>query len=501
MTPEKLRNSILQRAIEGKLVEQRAEEGTGEELYKLIQKEKKKLIKEGKIKKQKALEEIKEEEIPFDIPKNWKWVRLGEIANITAGGTPSRTNPEYWDGDVPWVKIADMNSKYISTTSETISKKGLENSSAKIFSRGTLLYSIFASIGTVCILKIDASTNQAITGINFYGSIDIDYMYYVMLGLKSILLSKARGMAQLNINQTILKNSTIPLPPLAEQKRIVEKIEELMPLIDEYEKNWQRLEELDKKFPEDMKKSLLQEAIKGKLVEQRAEEGTGEELYKLIQKEKKKLIKEGKIKKQKALDEIKEEEIPFDIPKNWKWVRLGEIINFQGGYAFKSSKYVSKSNNQVIRLGNVKQDHLLTDVKSVFISDDLAKETESYRIRKNDILVTMTGTRRKKDYLFVTLVTEKDMSERKLFLNQRVGCFRLLKCVDHKYILRALQSDQIRDIIFEKETGTANQGNLGSEDMQMYIYIPLPPLAEQKRIVEKLEELLPLCDELIKKEE
>lgn len=200
------------------------------------------------------------------------------------------------------------------------------------------------------------------------------------------------------------------------------------------------------------------------------------------------------------MDEIKEEEIPFDIPKNWKWVRLGEIIDFQGGYAFKSSSYVAKSKNQVIRLGNVKQNYLLTDAKSVFISDDLAKETEAYRIRQNDILVTMTGTRRKKDYLFVTLVTEEDMSGKKLFLNQRVGCFRLLKCVDHKYILRALQSDQIRDIIFEKETGTANQGNLGSEDMQMYIYIPLPPLAEQKRIVEKLEELLPLCDELVSKE-
>ena len=294
MTPQELRNSILQRAIEGKLVEQRAEEGTGEELYKIIQEEKKKSTKEGKIKKQKTLDEIKEEEIPFDIPKNWKWVRLGKVANITAGGTPSRTNPQYWDGDIPWVKIADMNSKYISKTTETISKKGLDNSSAKIFSKGTLLYSIFASIGTVGILKIDASTNQAITGINFYGSIDIDYMYYVMLGLKSVLLCKARGMAQLNINQTILRNTIMPLPPLAEQKRIVDKIEELMPLVDEYEKNWQRLNDLNKKFPEDMKKSLLQEAIKGKLVEQRAEEGTGEELYKLIQEEKKRLIKEGK---------------------------------------------------------------------------------------------------------------------------------------------------------------------------------------------------------------
>lgn len=496
MTPQELRNSILQRAIEGKLVEQRAEEGTGEELYKLIQKER----------KEKKFSKIKNEEILFDIPEAWNWIRLEEACNIINGFTPRRTNPEFWDGDIPWFTIDDVREqgRFINYTNQHITNKALSYKTERIIPSGTVLLCCTASVGEYAYTNIPLTTNQQFNGLvikdDFKNLVSSMYLYVFSQTLKNRLISNSGKTTFNYLSVGKLKKFVVPIPPLAEQKRIVDKIEELIPLIDDYEKNWQRLEELNKKFPDDMKKSLLQEAIKGNLVEQRAEEGTGEELYKLIQEEKKKLIKEGKIKKQKALDEIKEEEIPFDIPKNWKWVRLGEIIDFQGGYAFKSSSYVAKSKNQVIRLGNVKQNYLLTDAKSVFISDDSAKETEAYRIRQNDILVTMTGTRRKKDYLFVTLVTEEDMSGKKLFLNQRVGCFRLLKCVDHKYILRALQSDQIRDIIFEKETGTANQGNLGSEDMQMYIYIPLPPLAEQKRIVEKLEELLPLCDELINKE-
>ncbi len=487
MTPQELKNSILQRAIEGKLVDQRPEEGTGAELFEKIQKEKKKLVEEGKIKKQKSLEEIKEDEIQFDIPENWKWVRLGEVANITAGGTPSRTNPQYWDGDIPWVKIADMNNKYISKTTEKISKKGLDNSSAKIFSKGTLLYSIFASIGTVGILKIDASTNQAITGINFYGLIDIDYMYYVMLGLKSILLSKARGMAQLNINQTILKNTIIPMPPLAEQKRIVDKIEELMPLVDKYEKNWQKLEELNKKFPEDMKKSLLQEAIKGKLVEQRPEERTGEELYKQIQEEKNKLVEERKIKKQKPLEEIKEDEIPFDIPENWKWVRLGDIVelnprnqlndDLKVGFvpmALVEDGYKNKHTYEIKKWGDIKKGY------THFADGDIgiAKITPCFQNRKSVILNNLpnghgAGT--------------TELSIIRIYSNYLYS----------KYIFNLFKSHYFINGGVKSFSGTAGQQRIDKDYLRL-LYIPLPPLAEQKRIVEKLDEMLPYCDELLK---
>ena len=160
------------------------------------------------------------------------------------------------------------------------------------------------------------------------------------------------------------------------------------------------------------------------------------------------------------MPEITEDEIPFDNLSNWKWVRLGAISWFQGGYAFKSNLYVENSDNQVIRLGNVKQNALLSDARPVFISDELAKEVEDYRIRENDILITMTGTRRKKDYFYAKCVEQSDLQEKKLYLNQRVGCIRVVDGVYPQFLVIALQNTEIRKTIFERETGAVNQGNL-----------------------------------------
>lgn len=226
------------------------------------------------------------------------------------------------------------------------------------------------------------------------------------------------------------------------------------------------------------------------MLEQLPEDETAEDLYAKIRVEKTALMQQGKIKKEKALPEITEDEIPFDIPSNWKWVRLGEISCFQGGYAFKSNLYVENSDNQVIRLGNVKQNALLSDARPVFISDELAKEVEDYRIRENDILITMTGTRRKKDYFYAKCVEQSDLQGKKLYLNQRVGCIRVADGVYPQFLVIALQNTEIRKIIFERETGAVNQGNLGSEDIKKFVYIPLPPYPEQVRITDKINELI-----------
>ncbi|MDU2545113.1 MAG: restriction endonuclease subunit S, partial [Finegoldia magna] len=292
-----------------------------------------------------------------------------------------------------------------------------------------------------------------------------------------------------NLNSDKVSESVFPLPPLAEQKRIVEKIEELMPLVEEYEKNWQKLEELNKKFPEDMKKSLLQEAIKGKLVEQRSEEGTSEELYKLIQEEKNKLVKEGKIKKQKPLEEIKEDEIPFDIPENWKWVRLGDVFQFINGDRGKN--YPAKS--------KLKETGKIPFISAINLKD---------------------GTVDKKDLLYLDLIQYEKLRSGKLLKNDIVLCIRgsLGKCCIYPFEKGAIASSLVilrnyKDInllfllsylnsyLFFSETkkydnGTA-QPNLSALNAKK-ILLPLPPLAEQKRIVEKLDEMLPYCDELLK---
>ena len=235
--PADMKASLLQAAMEGKLTEQKAEDGDARDLLREIRAEKEKLVKEKKIKKEKPLAPVSDDEIPFDIPDNWVWCRLGNIAVMEAGGTPARSHPEYWNGDIPWVKIGDMNKEFTDQTSEYITKQGIDHSSATIFPKGTILYSIFASIGTVSILKIDAATNQAIVGINHSKNIDKKYLFYILIGLRDVVIKQQHGMAQMNINQTILKNSLIPLPPIAEQRRVVEKLDKLLPLCDSLSKH------------------------------------------------------------------------------------------------------------------------------------------------------------------------------------------------------------------------------------------------------------------------
>jgi type I restriction enzyme S subunit len=327
MNAQDLKNSILQLAIQGKLVEQREEEGTAKELLEKIKAEKEQLIKEKKIKKEKLLPEISQDEIPFEIPENWEWVRVGSIGSWSAGATPSRTHPEYYNGNIPWLKTGDLNDGFINEVQEYISELALEKTSVRLNPVGSILMAMYgATIGKLGVLNIEATTNQACCACITYQGIYNMYLFYYLMAQRKNFIKMGAGGAQPNISKEKIVLSLIPLPPLEEQKRIEAKIEELMPYIEKYDKAYTKVEALNKKFPEDMQKSILQYAIQGKLVEQRNEEGTAEELYVKIQEEKEKLIKEKKMKKEKSLPEISEEEIPFEIPENWKWVRMGDVF-------------------------------------------------------------------------------------------------------------------------------------------------------------------------------
>jgi type I restriction enzyme S subunit len=483
MTPEQLKTSILKAAFDGKLVEQNRNDEKVEVLLSRVNETQKKAIKEGKIKKNTKFAEVKDDEIHSELPLSWSYIKLGEISQLVDGEKIKGTEYNY------------LEVKYLRGKTEP--KKMTEGKYAPKGEKVILVDG--ENSGEVFELPEDGYLGSTFKVLYICPEMYVDYVLKFFELKRSELRGNKKGAAIPHLDKELLFNYVLPVPPIEEQHRIVAKIEELLPYVDRYAASWEKLEHFNAKFPEDMRKSILQYAIQGKLVEQRPEEGTAEELYQQIQSEKQKLIKEGKIKKEKPLAEIAESEIPFDIPESWKWVRLGEIINFQGGYAFKSDTYVPSSNNQVIRLGNVKDNNLLTHSKEVFISDELAKIAEDYQIKVDDILVTMTGTRRKKDYFFTLVVKSNDLMERKLYLNQRVGCFRAMSGIDVEYLLVVLQTSSIKDIIFLHETGTANQGNLGSEDMKQFVYIPLPPIAEQHRIVAKIEELLPYCDRLIEK--
>lgn len=470
MTPQELKNSILQRAIEGKLVDQRPEEENVN--LSLLNRAKKKKINTDKL---------------FSIPKNWEWVNLVDICNLIGGYAFKST--KYIENGVRVIRISDFNENGLLDKDKKFYQEESSLSKYLINSNDILMCMTGGTVGkTVFLGEINDKLylNQRVAAIRIENNsiINNDYLNYVIESnhIKKIINTKKNSTND-NISMKLIQHFPIPLPPLAEQKRIVEKIEDLMPLVDEYEKNWQKLEDLNKKFPEDMKKSLLQEAIKGKLVEQRPEEGSGEDLYRLIQEEKEKLIKEGKIKKQKSLPEITEEEIPFDIPESWKWVRINDCIDVRDG-THDTPKYVEEG-YPLVTSKNLKNGNIDFSNCKFISKEDHLKISERSRVDVNDILFAMIGSIG--NPVKVQVSNEFSIKNMALFKSIR-NYFNM------DYLYWFLYSSQYD---MKKIAYGAVQSFVSLKFLREYL-LPLPPLGEQKRIVEKLEELLPLCDQIIK---
>ena len=487
MTPQQLKNAILQQAIQGKLVEQRAEEGTGEELYKAIQSEKQKLIQEGKLKKQKALPEITADEIPFEIPETWKWVRLGEIVTVYGGKRiPVGKKLSLTKTEHVYIRVSDMKDGFVSTENlQYISDDIYEKISNYIIKKEDVYITVAGTIGRVGKIpyELDGANLTENADRLVFSAIKQDWLIKTLqsnLVQQQIISATTKvGQPKLAINriQTIL----IPLPPLDEQKRIVEKIEELLPLVERYEKAWARLEELNKKFPLDMQKSILGQAIQGKLVQQRAEEGTGEELYKAIQDEKQQLIQEGKLKKQKALPEITEDEIPFEIPDSWKWVRLGEISTYS-----QTKKKINVAEIETPMWSLDLEDIEKESGKIIrrVMTNDRKISGEKIIFKKEQILYSKLRPYLKK----ILIAPDKGVCSSELVPFDMIG-----NC-DNRFIVYVLKSAYV-DFLINSVTYGVKMPRVGTETM-INLLIPLPPLAEQKRIVEKIEELLPLVEKL-----
>ena len=476
MTPQELKNSILQLAIQGKLVEQRAEESTAEELYQQIQEEKQRLIAEKKIKKEKPLPEITDDEKPFDIPDSWKWVRISALGITKTGNTPSKTHPEYQGNAIPFVTPADILDGRICYENQSLSEIGMQVARVCEF-KSVLQVCIGGSIGKAAITEKRVAFNQQINAITpiFCNN---KYVYYVMISsyFNKIMREKAGGTATPIINRGIWDTLLVPLPPLAEQKRIVERIEQILPYIHQYENAWGKLETFNKRFPDDMKKSLLQYAIEGKLVEQRTEEGTAEELYKKIEVYHKGL--------KPCKDELNFSAMDFEIPKTWKMVELNQIYNFidyRGKTPIKSNEGVF-----LVTASNIKQG--FTDYnRKEYIS------VEEYETRKS------RGITNKGDLLFTT---EAPMGNAAICDLVECSCGqRIITFQEYEkntaiplLFMYFILSPQFQKQLLDNCTGTTAKGI--KADKLKHLLIPLPPLAEQKRIVEKLEQMLPLCERL-----
>ncbi len=474
MTPEQLKASILQYAIQGKLVEQRPEEGTGEELYQQIQAEKQRLIQEKKIKKEKTLAEVSEDEIPFDIPESWKWARFSSVIELQSGQdmTPDKYNADHVG--IPYITGASN-----ITNGDVLINRWTECGKAFAY-KGDVLFTCKGTVGTMAVLQ-EAKVHIArqIMAIRPIGSISVYYIHVVLDTLISSLKAAAKSIIPGIAREDIL-TSLIPLPPLAEQKRIVAKIEKLFPLVDRYAVAYEKLEQFNAKFPEDMKKSILQYAIQGQLVEQRPEEGTGEELYQQIQAEKQRLIQEKKIKKEKPLAEISEDEIPFDIPESWKWCRMGSLgITQTGNTPSKAHPEYQGKDIPFITPGDILDGDICYENQALSIAGmKVARICEAGSI----LQVCIGGS-----------ISKVAMTKQRVTFNQQINSITPF-CCDNRYIYYVMMSFYFSKTMKEKAGGTATP--IINRGIWNTLLLPLPPLAEQKRIVAKIEELLPLCERL-----
>lgn len=482
MTPQELKISILQLAMQGKLVEQRPEEGVAEELYQQIQAEKQKLIRAGKIKKDKPLPEITEDEIPFDIRESWRWCYVGDLflhntgkaqnSSGSANGTIKKfitTSNLYW-GEFDFTKVKEM----------PFTDAELERCTAK---KGDLLVCEGGDCGRSAVWDYEEEVciQNHVHRLRPYRDMDIYYFYYLFYLYKHTGRLRGKGVAIQGLSNEAIHKVVLPLAPLKEQHRIVAKIEELFPYIDRYADFYEKLERVNAEFPKDMKKSVLQYAIQGKLVEQRPEEGTGAELYKQMQAEKQRLIKEKKIKKEKTLVEITDDETPFDIPETWIWIRVGDVGSWgSGATPPRTNPAYYGGSIPWLKTGDL-NDGFIKEVPE-FITE-LALEKTSVRLNPvGSVLMAMYGA----------TIGKLGILEFPVTTNQACCACIPYAGMYNKYLFYYLMS--MRQTYIGMAEGGA-QPNISKEKIVNSI-LPLPPLEEQHRIVAKLEEILPLCERL-----
>ena len=488
MTAKELKNALLQEAVQGKLVPQIASEGNARDLLEEIRKEKAKLVKEGKLKKEKPLPELTEEEIPFDIPDNWCWCRLGDITSLITDGKHGGGILENNSGFF-FLSAKDIqNGKLIYTNADQITKDDFitTHKRTNLEPGDICIVNTGGTIGKLAIAPDDEKTNrttfQKSVAIvkpfkNFVSNLYIsNYFQFDLNNLVKI----SGGSAIHNLLLSDMKNELLPLPPLAEQKRIVAAIEKIMPLIEEYGKKETELKAFNEQIGTLTKKAILQEAVQGKLVPQIAAEGNAKDLLEEIQKEKAKLIKEGKIKKEKPLSEISEDEIPFDIPENWCWCRLGEIVDTNIGLTYSPSDIITKGGTEVLRSNNIKNGKIVYD-DLVHVSKNVPEKCLS---KKGDLLICARNG--SKALVGKSALIEQD--------GMAFGAFMaIVRSPINPYILHFINSPVYRAKLDGVNTTTINQ--ITQDNLRETVF-PLPPLAEQKRIVAAIENILPLCEKL-----
>lgn len=468
-----LKRSVLQAAIQGALNTNIDSERSSKELIESLKLKKEKLLKEGVIKKKKASKEIEPEEIPFDIPDNWSWVRLNCISEVITDGV--HKTPKYQKEGIRFIsatnirneKISFENCKYISE------ELYVEINNRCNIRENTLLISKSGSLGTVVIVGEDNKFGifESLAVVNLIEGLNIHYMRLALKYLFIVALNElSRGIGVKHLHLNVISNMLIPIPPIEEQQRIVDKINSIIPKIEEYEKLETELITVKKIFPDDMKKSILQAAMQGKLTEQLDSDSCVDSIIGYIEKEYNKKIKEV------------DNSTSFEFPDNWKCVKLADITNLYTGNSI--SENIKKS-----KYTNLKEGYSYIGTKDVGFDNSINYD--------NGVRIPFDEPKFKyADKDATLLCIEGGSAGRKIaILNQKV-CFGNKLCafhplgIDKKYLYYFLQSPVFLSSFMDKMSGMI--GGVSINKIKQVI-IPIPPIEEQRRIVGQLERLLPLC--------
>lgn len=525
MNAQQLKNSILQMAVQGKLVPQDPNDEPASVLLERIRAEKEKLIKDGKIKKEKnpsyifrgednlPYEKIGKnepvciaDEVPFEIPDSWEWVRFKNLVNYFMGKTPPRKESEYWEKpSFPWVSIADMiDGEVINNSKEQVNQFSFDNVyKGRISPAGTLLMSFKLTVGKVSVLGMDAFHNEAIISIYPYisdNNITRDFLFETLPLLSKAGDTKAAIKGN-TLNSDSLDALFIPLPPINEQLRITRKLQELKKTIADYDVLEKTSSKLAEDFPESLKKSILQQAVMGKLVPQDSNDEPASVLLERIRAEKQALIKSGKLKKDKhesiiyrrdnshyeITDGVEcciDEEIPFDVPENWIWCRLWQIcLKITDGS--HNPPPICNEGYRVISAKNIKKGHIVFYPDDRFANQEgFDKENQRTNISKNDVILGIIGGSIGNTAIYShddRVIAQRSIAILKSMINQ-------------SYLKVFLDSPYIQAQFSSKAAGTAQGGIYLGELANLLI--PLPPLAEQERILLQLEPLLSCIETL-----
>jgi type I restriction enzyme S subunit len=530
---KKLRELILELAVRGKLVEQDPNDEPASVLLERITEEKARLVKDGKIKKPKKLAEIPENAASFDQPNGWEFARLGTISDIDRGGSPRPIKSFFTDSHdgYNWIKIGDTDQggKYITSTQEKITKEGL--SKTRIVYPGDFLLTNSMSFGRPYITKIKGCIHDGWLKISPSEELDKDYLYFFLSSplVKSFFTESAAGAVVQNLNSAKVQELLTPIPPFLEQRKIAQKVDELMTLCDRLEEktgdqldahevlvdtlldaltrstdtaelaeNWARVaEHFDTLFTSEasidkLKQTILQLAVMGRLVPQDPNDEPASVLLDKIAEEKERLVKEGKINKSKSMPAPNAEKTPFQVPKNWRWCRLESLSLHSGSGWSPQCNNTARSGDEwgVLKVSAVSWGTFNPDENKA-LPTSLAPRNE-LEIKPNDFLISRANTA---DLVARSVVIPEDAPHH-LMMSDKIVRFAFSKQASTLYINLFNNSQTARDYYSKVAGGTSSSMKNVSRKQIHELLVPLPPAEEQHRIVEKVEELMALCDQL-----